>query len=199
VELWEIAPPIAALRKHIRVRRKSQSIAYTAAMDKAKLPEPWLRGTLTDVPPIQRAVLHALEMAKEDLERWCGSLTEEELNARPGEIAPVAFHIRHIARSADRLLTYAEAGALSPEQLAAMKSEIDPGATRETLFTELNQALELGAARVRSFSAEDFPQKRAIGRQQMPTTLGGLLVHVADHTQRHVGQAITTAKIVRAR
>jgi hypothetical protein len=23
-----------------------------------------------------------------------------------------------------------------------------------------------------------------------------LLVHVADHTQRHVGQAITTAKIV---
>jgi hypothetical protein len=26
--------------------------------------------------------------------------------------------------------------------------------------------------------------------------VGGLLVHIADHTQRHVGQAITTAKIV---
>jgi uncharacterized damage-inducible protein DinB len=32
----------------------------------------------------------------------------------------------------------------------------------------------------------------------MPTTVAGLLVHVADHAQRHVGQAITTAKIVRA-
>jgi len=30
----------------------------------------------------------------------------------------------------------------------------------------------------------------------LPTTVGGLLVHVADHTQRHVGQAVTTAKIV---
>jgi uncharacterized damage-inducible protein DinB len=80
-----------------------------------------------------------------------------------------------------------------------MKAELDPGATSEALFTELNQALELGAARVRTFAAEDFSQRRAIGRQQMPTTLGGLLVHVADHTQRHVGQAITTAKIVRAR
>jgi uncharacterized damage-inducible protein DinB len=168
-------------------------------MDKAKLPEPWLRGTLTDVPPVQRAVLHALQLAKEDLERWCGNLSDEELNARPGEIAPVAFHIRHIARSMDRLLTYAEAGTLTPEQIAAMKSELDPDATRKVLFAELNQALELGAARIRAFVAEDFSQKRGIGRQQMPTTLGGLLVHVADHTQRHVGQAITTAKVVRNR
>src|SRR5260221_9269366 len=77
-------------------------------MDKPNLPEPWLRGTLTDIPPVQRAVLHALELAKEDLERWCGALSDEELNARPGEIAPIAFHIRHIGRSTDRLLTYAE-------------------------------------------------------------------------------------------
>jgi uncharacterized damage-inducible protein DinB len=198
VELWEIAPPIAALRKHIRARRKSQSVAYTAAMDKPKLPEPWLRGTLADVPPVQRAVLHALELAKEDLEHWCGNLSDEELNARPNEIASVAFHIRHIVRSMDRLLIYAEARALSPEQIAAMKSEPDPGATGKALFAELNQALESGAARVRAFSAEDLSQKRVVGRQQMPTTLGGLLVHVADHTQRHVGQAITTAKTVRA-
>jgi hypothetical protein len=26
--------------------------------------------------------------------------------------------------------------------------------------------------------------------------VAGLLVHIADHTQRHVGQAITTAKIL---
>lgn len=30
-----------------------------------KLPEPWLRGTLRDVPAVQRGVVHALEMAGE--------------------------------------------------------------------------------------------------------------------------------------
>ena len=166
-------------------------------MDKPKLPEPWLRGTLTDVPPVPRAVLHALELAKEDLERWCASSSDEELNARPGEIAPIAFHIRHIARSTDRLLTYAEGKLLSPEQISAMKSELNPDATRDQLFSELNQALERAATRIRAFSAEDLTHVRTVGRQQMPTTVGGLLVHVADHTQRHVGQAITTAKIVK--
>jgi hypothetical protein len=41
-------------------------------------------------------------------------------------------------------------------------------------------------------------EERQVGKKQLPTTVGGLLVHVADHTQRHVGQAITTSKIVAA-
>ena len=165
-------------------------------MEKPKLPEPWLRGTLTDVPPVQRAILHALELAKEDLERWYADLSDDQLNARPAEIAPAAFHIRHIARSMDRLLTYAEGNPLNPQQISAMKSEMDPGATRDQVFAEFNRALQDAVARVQAFSPDDFSHPRSIGRQQLPTTLGGLLVHVADHTQRHVGQAITTAKIV---
>ena len=165
-------------------------------MDKPRLPEPWLRGTLTDVDPMQRAVLHALELAKEDLERWCEDLSDDELNARPCDVAPVAFHIRHIARSMDRLLTYAEGSALSSEQIALMKSELDPGARREQLSSELAEALKISADRIRSFSPDKFSDLRTVGRQQMPTTVAGLLVHVADHTQRHVGQAITTAKVV---
>ena len=86
-------------------------------------PEPWLRGTLGEVPAVPRAVLHALELAKEDIQRWCGHLSDDQLNARPGGIAPVVFHVRHIARSLDRLLTYAEGGQLSAEQLAALKAE----------------------------------------------------------------------------
>jgi uncharacterized damage-inducible protein DinB len=166
-------------------------------MNKAPIPEPWLRGTLTDVDPVQRAVLHALDLAKEDLERWCVKLSDEELNARPRDLAPAAFHIRHIARSIDRLLTYAEGTALSSEQIALMKSELDPGATGEQLFSELNRALKTGVDRIRSFSPGNLRDRRTVGRQQMPTTVAGLLVHVADHTQRHVGQAITTAKIVK--
>ena len=69
---------------------------------------------------MQRAVLHALELAKEDLEKWCGRLSDAELNARPGNLAPVAFHIRHIARSIDRLLTYAEGKELGEAQMDAL-------------------------------------------------------------------------------
>jgi uncharacterized damage-inducible protein DinB len=166
-------------------------------MEKPRLPEPWLRGTLTEVSPVQRAVLHALELAQEDLKRWCGDLSDEQLNANPAGIAPVAFHIRHIARSTDRLLTYAESDPLSPEQITGMKAEMEPGATREQVFAELDQSLEIATARVKTFSEDSLAEKRAVGRQQMPTTVAGLLVHVADHAQRHVGQAITTAKIVK--
>jgi uncharacterized damage-inducible protein DinB len=165
-------------------------------MQKSELPEPWLRGTLAEVPAAQRAVLHALELAKEDLERWCDGLSDEELNARPGGIAPVTFHLRHIARSMDRLLTYAEGKQLSPEQLSVMKSEMDPAGTKNELLAELVVAIAKSGKRIRSFSREQLEEERHVGKKQLPTSVGGLLVHVADHTQRHVGQAITTAKIV---
>ena len=95
------------------------------------LPEPWLRGTKTDVHAVPRAVLHALELAHEDLEKWCGPLTDQQLNARHAGLAPVAFHLRHIARSLDRLLTYAEGRALTQDQLARLKTEMEPATTHE--------------------------------------------------------------------
>jgi uncharacterized damage-inducible protein DinB len=161
-------------------------------------PEPWLRGSLTDIPPVHRGTLHALELATEDLERWCGKLTDEQLNARPSGIAPVAFHVRHIARSIDRLLSYAEGSPLTGAQLAALQSETPGGATGRELFVELETALSQAALRIRALAATPLDLPRKVGRKELPTTVGGLLVHIADHTQRHVGQAITTAKIVRA-
>jgi uncharacterized damage-inducible protein DinB len=167
-------------------------------MSETKLPEPWLRGTLGEVPAVPRAVLHALELAREDILHWCGDLSDEQLNARPGGVAPVAFHMRHIARSLDRLLTYAEGGELSGEQLAALKTELDEGANRRELFAEFTAALERSAARVRALDPTRLEEARKVGKRQLPSTVGGLLVHVADHTQRHVGQAVTTSKIVAA-
>ncbi len=158
--------------------------------------EPWLRGTLGDVPTIPRAVLHALELAQEDLDKWCRPLTEEQLNAQPCGLASVAFHLRHIARSIDRLLTYAEGGQLGEGQLAALRSEREPGAHHETLFSELEAALVRGGERVLALNSADFEAQREVGRTRLPAALGALLVHLAEHTQRHVGQAITTAKLV---
>jgi uncharacterized damage-inducible protein DinB len=166
-------------------------------MNNIKLPEPWLRGTLTQVDPVQRAVLHALELAMEDLEKWCGDLSDEELNARPGNVAPVAFHLRHIARSTDRLLTYAENQSLSAEQIGLMKQELEPGPVKDALFAELAEGLKSARYRIQAFPPERLSEPRAVGRQQMPTTVAGLIIHVADHAQRHVGQAVTTAKIIK--
>jgi hypothetical protein len=36
-----------------------------------------------------------------------------------------------------------------------------------------------------------------IGPAALPTNVFGLLCHIAEHTQRHTGQVITTTKIVR--
>ena len=125
-------------------------------MSEKTLPEPWLRGTLAELPSVHRAVLHALELAGEDLQRWCAQLTDEQLNQRPAQIAPVAFHLRHISRSLDRLLTYAEGDALSEKQLAALKSEMDPDATSHELFAELSAALATSAIRIRGLSSADL-------------------------------------------
>jgi uncharacterized damage-inducible protein DinB len=161
--------------------------------------EPWLRGTLTEVGAVHRGVLHALELAEEDVTKWCGGLSDFELNEHPLGLTPVAFHLRHIARSLDRLLTYAEGVQLSGDQIAALKSEMDEGATREAVLAEFSEALARSAKRVSALAAVDPELARGVGKKQLPTSVGGLLVHVADHTQRHVGQAITTAKVLMAR
>lgn len=157
--------------------------------------EPWLRGTRTDLDPVRRGVIHALELAAEDVTLWCKGLGDEELEARPLRLPSVGFHLRHIVRSLDRLLTYAEGQQLSERQLKALKNEMD-SQDRETLFMEFAEGIEVAVTRVFAISPESYEQVREVGRKKLPTTVGGLLVHCADHTQRHVGQAVTTAKVV---
>jgi uncharacterized damage-inducible protein DinB len=159
--------------------------------------EPWLRGTLTEVDTVRRGVLHALELAREDVARWCGRLTEEELDARPFALPSVGFQMRHMVRSLDRLLTYAEGAQLNEEQLASLKSEMESFGRREDLFAEFERGIELAMQRVRAIASTDYEVTRGVGRKMLPTSVGGLLVHCADHTQRHVGQAVTTAKVVK--
>jgi uncharacterized damage-inducible protein DinB len=161
-------------------------------------PEPWLRGGRSEVAAVPRAVVHALELAAEDLRKWCADLSEAELHARPAGLPSVAFQLRHIARSVDRLLTYAEGRTLDAGQMAGLKSEANPGVSSGEILEELKAALVTGMERVVKLGADvaRLEEVRAVGREKLPTTVGGLLVHVADHTQRHVGQAITTAKVI---
>jgi uncharacterized damage-inducible protein DinB len=160
--------------------------------------EPWLRGAQTDLPPIQRALVHSLQMAEEDIMRWCGNFDDREMHIRPMELPSIAFQICHIARSLDRFCTYAEGRALTREQLAALASEMDGTGTRHAIFKEFEESLEATKLRLDAIIRRPLELEVAIGRKQLPTTLGGVLVHAAEHTQRHVGQAITTAKVLLA-
>lgn len=160
--------------------------------------EPWLRGTHTELHPILRASVHALEAASEDVQRWCGDLSREQLVAAANGLTPLAYHLRHLAGSVDRLLTYAEGRQLSDEQLASLEQESEPDSTPANLVQVVRSDLNAAIVRIRAVDPETLEQPRAVGRKQLPTTVAGLLIHVAEHTQRHVGQIVITAKAVRA-
>lgn len=161
-------------------------------------PEPWLRGTHRELDPVVRQFVHSMEQVEEDTERWCAGLSEGELNARPMGLPSVAFHLRHITGSLDRLLSYAEGRQLDEAQLAAMRMETDVRATTAGLLEELREALARSKRRTEAFTPAQYNQERGVGRKLLPTTVGSLLVHCAEHTQRHLGQAITTAKLLMA-
>ena len=158
--------------------------------------EPWLRGTHEDVPAVGRAVLHALELGLDDLAKWTAGLSDIEVHAQPMELPAVAFHLRHIARSVDRILCYAEGNQLTAEQLTALKTEQIGNETLAELMAEVEASFSNAAERVRVLATADFDTFRGVGRKQLPTSIGGALIHVADHTQRHVGQVVTTAKVL---
>jgi uncharacterized damage-inducible protein DinB len=160
--------------------------------------EPWLRGTHADVPAVGRAVLHALDLALDDLTKWTAGLKDAQLHAQPLGLTSLAFHLRHIARSTDRLLSYAEGKPLSQEQLTALKSEKLGDETLAMLLADVEFSFVNAAERIKVLATADFDTVRYVGRKQFPTTIGGALIHVADHTQRHVGQVVTTTKVLRA-
>ncbi len=157
--------------------------------------EPWMRGTHGELDPVVRAVVHALEQAEEDGARWTDGLDDAAMFARPGGLPPVGFQLRHAVRSLDRLLTYAEGRELDAGQLAGLESEMLPGSADE-VRREFREGLRRAQARVVVFRPATFGQARGIGRKRLPTTVAGLLIHCAEHTQRHIGQMVTTAKLV---
>ena len=144
---------------------------------------------------------HALLQAREDLERVAAGLSTDALWARPGGVASVGFHLRHAAGSVDRLLAYARGESLTQEQMLALAAEGEPGdppAAAAALIASLAETVVRAVGQYRSTDPAMLGEPRAVGRARLPSTVGGLLFHAAEHAQRHAGQAITTARIVLA-
>jgi uncharacterized damage-inducible protein DinB len=159
--------------------------------------EPWLRGPIPGVHPLVAPVLFAFQQAREDLERYTVGLTREQLWMVPPGSGSVGFHLRHICGSTDRLMTYLQGHELTSEQLAAVRSEAEPQNTsREELLAEMDGAFRRAEAIVRALDPATLAEPRTVGRKRLSTTVIGLLTHIAEHTQRHIGLAIGSARAV---
>lgn len=160
-------------------------------------PEVWLRGPLPDYPPVLMPVAHALLQAREDLERTAAAATADELWQPVGEAAAAGYHLQHLAGSLDRLLTYARGEPLSEVQLRLLAEENVPGAPASVLVPAAQATIDRALEQLRHTPAEVLLDPREVGRARRPSTVLGLLFHAAEHTSRHVGQLITTLKVVR--
>lgn len=163
-------------------------------------PEVWLRGALPDVPALLQPVAHCLLQCREEVAATLPSLTPEQIWARPGGAAAVGYHARHAVGSLDRLFTYARGEALTRSQMTDLASqgraELSPDIAQR-LVAMFDAAVVTAIAQLKLTPESKLTDVREVGRAKLPSTVIGLLFHAAEHTQRHVGQLATTAKIVR--
>jgi hypothetical protein len=161
------------------------------------MPEAWLSGP---VPGVDRALMpaaHALIQARLDLTAAAEDASAAELWERPGGAAPAGFHLRHLAGSLDRLMTYARGEPLSESQRTALAAESATGATASELIAMACGAIDTALEQIRATPTATIFDARAVGRAALPATVIGLISHAGEHTARHVGQLITTLKVVR--
>ncbi len=160
--------------------------------------EAWLNGPLEAVLPQLMPAAHALVQATEDIRKAAGGLTVAQVWTKPHGAPSVGFHLSHVAGSINRLLTYARGETLDEAQFAALAAE---GETCESvaaaeLVAAAIEHVEEALEAIRSMPEETLFAARVVGRARLPTSVFGLLFHIAEHTQRHAGQIVTTAKIV---
>jgi uncharacterized damage-inducible protein DinB len=165
------------------------------------MPEAWLRGPVDGVPERLMPVAHSLIDALEEIETAVADLDTTELWSRPAGAASVGFHLRHIPGALDRLLTYARGESLDAVQLDRLRNEAEPGdppATAAALVQALRDSVDQSLAQLKATPEATLPEPRSVGRQRLPSTVQGLLFHAAEHTRRHAGQVLVTARVVRA-
>jgi uncharacterized damage-inducible protein DinB len=161
-------------------------------------PEVWLRGERVDgIGLALQPVAHALLQAMEDVEHAASGLSTDALWTKPGGAASTGFHLRHLAGSLDRLTTYARGEQVSDDQLATLRTEQEPGASAEEVLAQVRGTIERALDQLRATPDASLDEPREVGRGRLPSSVRGLLYHAGEHTTRHAGQAITTAKVVR--
>lgn len=169
-------------------------------MTTTKLPEYWLRGPVTGIPPLLQPVAHALLQAKDEVTALMEGFPDELLWLKPAGMASPGFHLQHLRGVLDRLFTYAAGRQLTPEQLAALKAEgtpVENGST-QTLLTAFQEQVDRSVEGLKYFDEKKLTETRGVGRAQLPSTVMGLLFHAAEHSMRHNGQLLVTVNVLKA-
>lgn len=161
------------------------------------IPEPWLRGPIEGVHPLVMPVFLTFTQVREELAIQSQGLTSEQVWRKIEGTASLGFHIKHIAGSVDRLTTYALGGQLSDGQMQSLREEGQGGEGIDDLLRLLDMCLHGSEEQLRQIDPQSLYEARRVGRKALPTTVIGLMVHLAEHTQRHLGQATTTIKLLR--
>jgi hypothetical protein len=165
-------------------------------------PEVWLRGPIDGYDPLLMPAVHALVQVREDIERLRSRVPAAHAWERPGGAASIAFHVRHTAGALDRLLTYARGAALDERQRQALATEEEPGqppASFDSVADAAVATIDRALAQLRTTTAAELLQERRVGRAGLPSNVLGLIFHAAEHSTRHIGQAITTTRILSGR
>jgi uncharacterized damage-inducible protein DinB len=168
-------------------------------MTKSPNLEYWLRGPVPGIPPLLQPTAHALLQAREEVNGLMAEFPEQMLWERPVGLASPGFHLQHLAGVLDRLLTYARGEGLSQQQLADLAGEGKPRAAEETDLHRFNMQIDNALHQLSRTPEETLTALRAVGRAGIPSTVIGLLFHAAEHTMRHTGQLLVTARILGGR
>ena len=160
--------------------------------------EVWQRGPIEGVPPLLQPVAHAILQVSEEVESSLTNFPVSLLWTKPAGVASVGFHLQHMTGVLDRLFTYARGEALSSTQLEALSDEGKPSESTDvnSLIKDLKQQVDKSVEQLKASDEKTLLDRRGIGRKQIPTNVLGLLFHAAEHTQRHLGQLIVTARIL---
>lgn len=158
----------------------------------------WMKGPVQDVPGLLQPVAHALLQLRREAYQDLAVFRDEDLWIRPGGMASVGFHLKHITGVIDRMFTYAEEKPLSEEQFAWLRAEtlVEENRKVSDLLDAMDRTIDEAVSSLRATDESRLTETRFLGRKKIPVTLIGLLFHSAEHGMRHLGQMKVTARIV---
>jgi len=192
-------------------------------MTKSTPLEYWLRGSVPGIPALlqpaaQRTSAELLRhapprsqpslrlvvlQAREEVKILMTGFPAERLWDRPAGVAAVGFHLRHLTGVLDRLLTYARKEVLDQGQLEYLAGEgvpesgsVEGGDLVRELVDRFNQQIDKALVQIAATPEGSLTDVREVGRGKIPSTVGGLIFHAAEHTQRHVGQLLVTVRVL---
>ena len=162
-------------------------------------PEAWLLGRVEGVSDALMPAAPSLVQARRELVIIQDDLIRTEYLASPGGAASIGFHIAHINGSLDRLFSYARGEQLTLSQRSYLEHEdaIAHNTGVNKLVVAARDRIDHCLEHLTTIPHEQLYEPRPVGRDELPSTVIGLLFHAAEHTTMHVGQIRTTLKVIR--